>query len=206
MSAKPASVRHMEATRNAILEAAVDLFLERQSDGFSVQEVADRAGLTHRTVYRYFPTRQELLGATAERLEPAVVDQRFAEVSTVEEWIDAVGAHFAHTEANFELVRSVVSALFTSEDQRLFGQHIRERDAHRWEVFRRQFPYLPEGDARRTFATLRHLMSSTSYVLYRLRFGLSPIEATEAIRGAASQIVEQAARRDRAARQRRRRR
>jgi AcrR family transcriptional regulator len=206
MSAKPASVRHMEATRNAILKAALDLFLERQSDGFSVQEVADRAGLTHRTVYRYFPTRQELLGATAERLAPAVVDQRFAEVSTVEEWIDAVGAHFAHTEANFELVRSVVAALFTSEDQRLFGQHIRERDAHRWEVFRRQFPHLPDGDARGTFATLRHLMSSTSYVLYRLRFGLSPAEATEAIRGAASQIVEQAARRDRATERGRRRR
>jgi len=206
MTAKPASVRHMEATRNAILEAAVELFLERKSDGFSVQEVADRAGLTHRTVYRYFPTRQELLGATASRLAPAVVDQRFPEVSTVEEWIDAVEAHFAHTEANFELVRSVVAALFTSEDQRLFGQHIRERDAHRWEVFRRQFPYLPEGDARRTFATLRHLMSSTSYVLYRLRFGLSPAEATEAIRSGASQIVEQAARRDRAAKQGRRRR
>jgi len=206
MSARPASVRHMEATRNAILEAAVDLFLERKSDGFSVQEVADRAGLTHRTVYRYFPTRQELLGATASRLAPAVVDQRFPEVSTVEEWIDAVEAHFAHTEANFELVRSVVAALFTSEDQRLFGQHIRERDAHRWEVFRRQFPHLPEGDARRTFATLRHLMSSTSYVLYRSRFGLSPADATEAIRSGASQIVEQAARRDRAAKQGRRRR
>lgn len=198
MTAKPASIRHMEATRNAILGAAVDLFLERQSDEFSVQEVADRAGLTHRTVYRYFPTRQELLGATASRLAPAVVDQRFPEVSTVEEWIDAVEAHFAHTEANFELVRSVVAALFTSEDQRLFGQHIRERDAHRWEVFRRQFPHLPEGDARRTFATLRHLMSSASYLLYRLRFGLSPADATEAIRSAALQIVERAARRDRA--------
>jgi AcrR family transcriptional regulator len=196
----------MEATRNAILEAAVDLFLERQSDGFSVQEVADRAGLTHRTVYRYFPTRQELLGATAERLAPAVVDERFAEVSTVEEWIDAVGPHFAHTEAKFELVRKVVAALFNSEDLRLFGRDIRERDTRRWEVFRRQFPHLPEGDARRTFATLRHLMSSTSYVLYRRRFGLSPTETTEAIRSAASQIVEQAARRDRAAKQGRRKR
>jgi AcrR family transcriptional regulator len=206
MTAKPASVRHMEATRNAILEAAVDLFLERRSDGFSVQEVADRAGLTHRTVYRYFPNRQELLGATAERLAPALVDQRFAEVSTVEEWIDAIGAHFAHTEANFELVRRVVAALFTSDDMRLFGRGIRDRDAHRWDAFRRQFPHLLERDARRTFATLRHLMSSTSYVLYRLRFGLSPTEATEAIRSAASQIVEQAARRDRAAKQGRRRR
>ncbi|HEV8597376.1 MAG TPA: hypothetical protein VGR23_06605, partial [Candidatus Dormibacteraeota bacterium] len=138
-------------------------------------------------------------------LAPALVDQRFAEVSTVEEWIDAVGPHFAHTEANFELVRRVVAALFTSEDQRLFGQDLRERDSHRWQIFRSQFPHLPDGDARRTFATLRHLISSTSYVLYRLRFGLSSAEATEAIQDAASQIVAQAARRDRAARPRRRR-
>lgn len=200
-----ATTRHTDATRRAILEAAIDLFLERQSDGFSVQDVADRAGLTHRTVYRYFPSRQELLGATAERLAPALVDQRFADVSTVEEWIDAIGPHFADTEANFELVRRVVAALFTSEDQRLFGQDLGERDIHRWQVFRGQFRHLHEGDARRTFATLRHLMSSTSYLLYRLRFGMSPAEATEAIQSAASQIVGQAAQRERAARPRTRR-
>ena len=199
MSAVPAT-RHTDATRRVILDAAVDLFLERQGDEFSVQEVADRAGLTHRTVYRYFPTRQELVGATAERLAPAVVDQRFVEVETVEEWIAALGPHFAHTEANLDLVRRVVARLFTSEDGRLFGQDLRERDAHRWQVFRRQFPRLPELDARQTFAALRHLMSSTSYVLYRLRFGMAPAEATEAIQAAATQIVEQAARRNRAAR------
>src|SRR5918995_4176222 len=187
MSAVPAT-RHTEATRKVILDAAVGLFLERQSDGFSVQEVADRAGLTHRTVYRYFPTRQELLGATAERLGPAVVDQRFAEVSTLEEWIDVLGPHFAHTEANLELVRRVIATMFISEDGRLLGQDLRERDAHRWLVFRGQLPHLAERDARQTFATLRHLMSSTSYVLYRLRFGMSPAEATAAIQHAATQI------------------
>ena len=199
------STRHTEATRRAILEAAVELFLERHGDGFSVQEVADRAGLTHRTVYRYFPTRQELLGATAQHLAPGLAEDPFREVSSVEEWIDAIGAHFAGTETNFDVVRSILAATLASEDLRLFGQDIRDRDAHRWEVFRRQFPHLSEGDARRTFATLRHLMSSTSYVFFRLRFGMSPDEATEAIRSNASQMVEQAARRDRAAKRGRRR-
>ncbi|MGH2652255.1 MAG: hypothetical protein ACRDHK_13715, partial [Actinomycetota bacterium] len=105
-----------------------------------------------------------------------------------------------------EIVRSILVATLASEDLRLFGQDIHDRDAHRWEVFRRQFPHLPDRDARRTFATLRHLMSSTSYVFLRHRFGLSPAEATEAIRSAASQIVEQAARRDRATGQGKRRR
>lgn len=194
----PTGTRHTEATRSAILEAAIDLFLQRRSDGFSVQEVADRAGLTHRTVYRYFSTRQELIRATAQHLAPGLSEEPFINVSTVEEWIGAVGAHLARTEANFEIVRSVLAAVLASDELRLFGQRFHDRDAHRWEVFRRQFPHLPESDARRTFATLRHLMSSTSYVFFRLRFGLSPAEATEAIQSGASQIVEQAARRDRA--------
>src|SRR5713101_5686797 len=66
--------RHTEATRNAILDAAVGLLLERRSAGFSVQEVADRVGLTHRTVYRYFPTRRDLMGATAQHLAPGFAD------------------------------------------------------------------------------------------------------------------------------------
>ena len=201
-----ATTRHTEATRNAILDAAVDLFLERRSDGFSVQDVANRAGLTHRTVYRYFPTRQVLVGATAQHFAPRIAEVPFTEVSTVEEWIGALGAHLARTEAKLEIIRSVLVATLASDDVRLFGHSLGDRDTHLWEVFRRQFPHLDEGDARRTFAALRHLTSSTSYVLFRLRFRLSPAEATEAIRSAASSVVEQATRRDQAAKQRRRRR
>ena len=193
------ATRHTEATRRAIVEAAAELFVDRRQDGFSVQDVADRAGLTHRTVYRYFPTRHELIGAAAQHLAPGFGEDSFGDVSTVEEWIDAIGAHLARTEANLEVVRSVLAAMLASEDPVLLSGDLRDRDAHRWDVFRRQFPRLSEDDARRTFATLRHLTSSTTYVFYRLRFGMSPAEATEAIRSGAAQLTEQAAIRSRAA-------
>jgi AcrR family transcriptional regulator len=188
-----APTRHAEATREAILGAAGDLFLERKIDGFSIQEVADRAGLTHRTVYRYFPTRQELMHATVQHLAPGMDEEPFSEVSTVEEWIDAVGAHLAFIEANLDVVRGLMVAALASDELLRSDQRLRDREAHRWEVFRRQFPHLPEGDARRTFAALRHLTSPVSYVFMRLRFGMSPAEATEAIQSGASQMVEQAA-------------
>jgi AcrR family transcriptional regulator len=191
--------RQTEATRKAILGAASGLFLERKIDGFSVQEVADRAGLTHRTVYRYFPTRQELMHATVQHLAPGMDEEPFSEVSTVEDWIDAVGAHLAVIEANFDIVRGLMVAALASDELLRSDHRLRDREAHRWEVFRRQFPHLPEGDARRTFATLRHLTSPVSYVFMRLRFGMSPAEATEAIQSGASQMVEQAAIRNRAA-------
>jgi AcrR family transcriptional regulator len=194
-----ATARHTEATRKAILGAAGDLFLERKIDGFSVQEVADRAGLTHRTVYRYFPTRQELMRATVMHLAPGMDDEPFKEVSTVEDWIDAVGTHLAFIEANFDVIRGLMVAALASDELLRSDQRLRDREAHRWEVFRRQFPHLPEGEARRTFATVRHLTSPVSYVFMRLRFGMPPGEATEAIQSGASQMVEQAAIRNRAA-------
>lgn len=196
---QPASTnRHTEATRQAILKAGVELLLDRRDDEFTVQEVADRAGLTHRTVYRYFPTRQELMAATARSLTPDLGDD-FRDVSTIRDWIDAVEPHLARTEANLALVRRLLAAVLASDDLLLVEERTRARDAHRWQVFRAEFPHLTEPDARRTFATLRQLTSSSSYVLFRLRFAMSPAEAVETIRAAALQIVEQAAARDRAA-------
>lgn len=190
--------RQLQRTRTAILEAAAQLLLERGNGGFSVQTVADRAGLTHRTVYRYFPTRQDLMAATARSLAPELEEDAFAGVATVEEWIDAVGPRLARTEANLEIVRSLLVAILASGDPLPFGQQVTDRDSHRWHVFTRQFPHLADDDARRTFAILRHQTSSTCYLLFRLRFAMSPAEAIAAIQDGATQVVAQAALRDRA--------
>jgi AcrR family transcriptional regulator len=192
-----ATNRHPETTRHAILQAGVELLRERTDDVFTVQDVADRAGLTHRTVYRYFATRQELMAAAARSLAPDLDD--FREVSTIQEWIEAVVTHLARTEANLSLVRRLLAAVLGSDELLLGDDPTRDRDTHRWQVFRAELPHLAEADARRTFATIRHLTSSSSYVLFRLRFAMSPPEAVETIRAAALQIVEQAATRDRAA-------
>jgi AcrR family transcriptional regulator len=189
----PTETRHTQATRQAILDAGIELLLERRDDGFTMQEVADRAGLTHRTVYRYFPTRQGLLAAVARVLSPGIED--FRDVSSVEEWVTAIGPHLARIEADLTLVRQLLAAVLGSKDGPLEARP--DRDAHRWEVFRAEFPHLDDRDARRTFATLRHLTSSSSYLLYRLRFRLAPAEAVEAILTAARLIVHDAASRDR---------
>jgi AcrR family transcriptional regulator len=195
--------RQTEATRKAILEAAAGLFLDRKVDGFSVQEVANRAGLTHRTVYRYFPTRKELIHTTVQQLAPGMIEEHFSQASTVQDWLDALEAHLAVTEANLEVFRGLIFAAMAADDWKESDERLAERDSHRWKVFRRQFPHLSDTDARRTFAAIRHLTSSVSYVFLRLRSGLLPAEAVKTIRSGASQIAEQAALRNQAAGQRR---
>jgi AcrR family transcriptional regulator len=45
----------------AIREAAVDLLAERGFEGFSVEDVADRAGVSKATVYRRYPSKVDLV-------------------------------------------------------------------------------------------------------------------------------------------------
>ncbi len=54
------------STVDRILVALVDVIIEGGLPGFSVQQVADRAGVSHRTVYRHFPTREALLEGLGE--------------------------------------------------------------------------------------------------------------------------------------------
>ena len=60
----------------AIIEAAVCVLADRGPAGFTVDEVASRAGCGKATVYRRWPSRAALLLDTAHRLglEPPVVD------------------------------------------------------------------------------------------------------------------------------------
>ena len=59
-----------QRTRRAILEAMVDVIMETEDGiGFSVQAVADLAGVTHRTIYNHFPTREALCDAFSDYVD-----------------------------------------------------------------------------------------------------------------------------------------
>lgn len=47
--------------REAILQAAVELFAERGYDGTSTADIAERAGVAHGTVFHHFKTKENLL-------------------------------------------------------------------------------------------------------------------------------------------------
>jgi AcrR family transcriptional regulator len=70
----------------AIMDAAVAVLADRGPAGFTVDEVASRAGCGKATVYRRWPSRAELLLETAQRLglEPPVVDNGSLRADLVE--------------------------------------------------------------------------------------------------------------------------
>jgi AcrR family transcriptional regulator len=92
--------RSAAATRAKILESAYALFFERGYFRVGVEEIAAAAGITKRTLYSHFASKDALIGAvlqqqherartTIERwaqslsaASPAAIDRLFAELST----------------------------------------------------------------------------------------------------------------------------
>lgn len=78
-------------TRDRILEAAFEDVSERGLSGSRVERVAERAGVSRQTVYRYFPSRDDLRTALLLREEERLLEAVRAAVAaagTLEEAIE----------------------------------------------------------------------------------------------------------------------
>ncbi len=58
-----------QKTRAAICKAFAEVLAESETGEFSMQEVANRANVTHRTVYNHFPSREALMDGLVEYQE-----------------------------------------------------------------------------------------------------------------------------------------
>jgi AcrR family transcriptional regulator len=62
-----------QRTRQVIADTAMRLFVERGFDAVTVSEVAEAAGVSEKTVFNYFPTKEDLFFDEAEAKEAALV-------------------------------------------------------------------------------------------------------------------------------------
>jgi AcrR family transcriptional regulator len=61
-------------TRATVLGAAIDLLAERGYSGFSVEALVERTGVAKTTLYRHWPTRDDLLAAAIAKLDGTGLD------------------------------------------------------------------------------------------------------------------------------------
>ncbi|ACL39242.1 transcriptional regulator, TetR family [Pseudarthrobacter chlorophenolicus A6] len=69
--------RKRAATRTAITAAARDLTSARGLNGYTVEEVCEAAGISRRTFFNYFPTKEDAIIGHAEDDVPADVIEEF---------------------------------------------------------------------------------------------------------------------------------
>jgi TetR/AcrR family transcriptional repressor of mexJK operon len=62
------SLQNAEYKQATIVQAALDLFLDQGFAATSMDAVASQAGVTKQTVYRYYPSKEELFSAVMARI------------------------------------------------------------------------------------------------------------------------------------------
>jgi AcrR family transcriptional regulator len=90
MTATDLRDRQRAATREQIIQAVHDVLTEEHPATLSMPQVATRAGIGLRTLYRYFPTKEALVDAASETwvVDPAVVGGRI-DLNTIADYLRA---------------------------------------------------------------------------------------------------------------------
>jgi len=64
--------RKKQQTRDALMQAAFALFAERGYDATTLADIAEAAGVSTRTIFAYFPSKQDILFATFDEMRDAL--------------------------------------------------------------------------------------------------------------------------------------
>lgn len=96
----PLAEQRRVAARLEIAMAAVELFVEKGLDGTSAGDIADAVGISTRTLWRYFPSKEECVGPLLQ-LGAQRLSRRLAEWPTERPLAEALGDVyvFQHTDA-----------------------------------------------------------------------------------------------------------
>ena len=203
MSAEPATSlreQHAELTRELILGALVELLQEGDTDDISVPDVARKAGVSLRTVYRYFPSRDELLVSGADWIYGRLFADARAE-ETIDDLPESSRFAFQRWGDHPELAR----ALAVTRAGRQVRRHRRvQRFAEFERVVAEAAPALSKQEQREAAVILGHLQGVTSWVTLR-DIGLDQKETIEAVEWASRALIADIRRRNKAAGQSRRR-
>lgn len=179
--------RQRSLTRNAILDALSETIVDQGLHDFSVQDVADRAGVSHRTVYRHFPNRNALLDGLAEKLD-ALFGERDVPVlpDSAEEIAEGVRTAFDLFDEHRGVVRAVAIESLAAGAQP--GSR-RTRDRVFREKVEEAARGLPDAEARRASAVVRYLANSLAWVALTEQLGLGKDEAIRGVQWAVETLL-----------------
>jgi AcrR family transcriptional regulator len=168
----------VEATREAILRAVYALWLVQDYDAVTLEQVAERAGVTKQTVIRQFGSKDKLAVATVDWQRPREEAGRVVEPGDVKAAVEVLVSRYERMgDANVRVLaleHRVPAIAYLLEEG---------RKSHRSWVERVFAPFLP---ARKGAARERRVMAfyaATEVMLWKLLrrdFGLSR-EETEAV-------------------------
>jgi len=193
----PSRERAKADTREKIVQAVVRVVLDEGIHAFTVQNVALKAGVSHRTVYRHFTTREELLDGLAEWLDRLAAGSTVpTEPETIDDVIVAVAPSYL---AMGELRDAVRAYVVTSLALNWQDEARRKRTLAFDKSIGAAFPQLPSRERREAAALIRHLASTRAWYVLTVEGALDDAAAARAADWAVRTLFNDLGRRNRAA-------
>ncbi len=181
MSTPPPSLasRHSDLTQRLILEGCIELLERAPVTELSMRAVARHVGISERTVFRYFPARDELLDAVAQEASRRL--DLPPHPTTVEELLAYPALAFARFEATAALTKA---ALHSELYDRIRTADAHDRGAAIRELVDRLAPARAERERKLAAANIRYFQIATTWHYFRFYFELSLEETIECSRSA----------------------
>jgi AcrR family transcriptional regulator len=182
---KALRTRQAEVARTAALDAVIAALAHGELDELTMPQVAQAAGLSLRTLYRYFPSREELLHAAG-----AEIQARLAlpiEVATPEDIVTTFWAASGRLARSPELARALVR---TTAGR---AAHASTRSARVEAIQAALAPLtagLPATRARQVAGVITHLCSSTAWVSISDESQLAAADARSGVRWALTVLLD----------------
>jgi AcrR family transcriptional regulator len=184
--------QHAMATRERILAAVADLLERGDAEEVTVPAVAEASGVSLRTIYRYYPTREELLEAAGRWIGDELLKHPYPRE------LDEVADLFQEGARDFDERPGLVRALALSQlGRQVRGYRRRERLEAIGRAVRAELTELREPELRRAEAVLAYLHNMLAYTTLREENGLSGEEIGEAVGWAIRTLIADLRKRNR---------
>lgn len=170
-----------ERTRRAVLDAAQALFFESGDPDPPLDRVADRAGVSTRTLLRHFGSKDGLLEAAIVHAEGRIAASREAAPGDADEAVRRLVDHYE--ELGDAVVKRLADAQRNPQVRRITRSGERMHRDWAEQVFAPSLDGLGGAERERRLALLASVTDVYVWMLLRRRFGLSRNETEEAIRG-----------------------
>ena len=176
----------------ALLDAAAAVVVEHGIEHLTTALVADRAGASIGTVYRYFPTKEDLLRAVGEFWTTSIDSPRY---DTVDDLADTARATFAA----FDTVADQIQAAMSTRLGRASNEASRaERTAKVTKLVGGISDHLSEEERLDALAVIRVLHSSRVWKAMRDDFDMDGDSSGRAVAWALRVLIDDVRRRNQA--------
>jgi AcrR family transcriptional regulator len=190
----PTRKAHAEETRTSILRALVDLIVEQGPGTISIPQVAERAGVSVRTVYHYFPTKEALFDGLTAAI-PSLVERPDGSIPgeprSPAELVAGIAAAFRYLDANRRMFRALAVSELSS---RLATTRRPERVARIESALAPMRHRLDDDEYRRLRGAVGVLASFDAFDALTTVWGLTRDEASDAAAWAIQVLTDRAKR------------